>query len=267
MSTSRRSFIGGLSAGLLYLAGSQRANAQAVKPAEAKAAKPLPFVPGSWTIAVLPDTQIYTIEDLHITHHFTNQTRWIAQNAKKHNIVYVTHLGDVVHNNRPVQWETARTAMNMLDGVVPYSLLPGNHDYGPDGNTSTRDTLLSTYFPVEKFKSWPTFGGVMEENRIDNSYHLFRAGGRDWIILATEFAPRNETVAWADKILSEHPNRLCIFTTHAYMYFDDTRYDFKNRKEQYWSPHLYSLANSPGGVNDGEEMWQKMVRKDRKSVV
>jgi hypothetical protein len=43
------------------------------------------------------------------------------------------------------------------------------------------------------------------------------------------------------------------------MYSDETRYNWETRgAEQNWNPHAYS---TPGGVNDGEELWQKVVRR------
>ena len=61
----------------------------------------------------------------------------------------------------------------MLNGVVPYALVNGNHDYGANGGTADRTTYLDTYFPLSTFASWPTFGGTMVPTRLDNSYHLF----------------------------------------------------------------------------------------------
>jgi len=47
--------------------------------------------------------------------------------------------------------------------------------------------------------------------------------------------------------------------THAYLYHDSTRYDWQQKgNTQEASPHAYGTA---GGVNDGEEIWQKLVRK------
>ena len=57
-----------------------------------------------FTIAVLPDTQEYVKAYPHI---FTSQTKWIAKNIDKHNIVFVLHEGDITDNNSKIQWENA----------------------------------------------------------------------------------------------------------------------------------------------------------------
>lgn len=226
---------------------------------------PRPFVPGSWTIAVLPDTQYYSEKYPEV---FEAQTRWIAQHAKDLNIKYVLHLGDITNKNVEPQWQAATQAMARLDGVVPYAMVGGNHDYGPDGNSATRDSFFSKYFPVAKFEAWPTFGGVMKPGKIDNSYHVFEAGGEKWIVLALEWAPRDETVAWADRVLSEHPDHRGILITHAYLSSDGRRFDYaKYGRTQAATPHHYQLTKLPGRGNDGEELWQKLVRRHPNMVL
>ena len=226
---------------------------QPARPPEA-----LPFVPGSWTLVLLPDTQVYaqSYPDL-----FMDQTRWILENRVRHNIKYVLHLGDITNNNLTNQWANAQAALSLLDGVVPYALVPGNHDYGPNGGTADRTTFLNDYFPVSNFESWPTFGGVKEPGRMDNSYHLFSAGGVDWIILCFEFGPRNSVISWAQSVLDAHPNRRVILDTHAYVYYDDTRYDWASKgATQRWSPYAYGTATDADGTNDAEDLWRKLIK-------
>lgn len=218
--------------------------------------EPLPFVEGSWTLVLLPDTQLYAQDHPEI---FASQTRWIAENRDSRKIAFVLHEGDITNQNTPAQWGNARWAMSFLDGVVPYALAPGNHDYGPGGNASTRETLMNAFFPVAIFEDLPTFGGVFEKDKLDNSYHLFSAGRRDWLAIALEWGPRDEVVEWANEVLHKYPKRTAMIVTHAYMYSDDTRYDHNSRPEHHWNPHAYPTAKLPGGVNDGQDLWDKLV--------
>ena len=219
---------------------------------------PLPFVRGSWTLVVLPDTQVYVMRHPHI---FDSQTMWIVKNRRKHNIAFVLHVGDIVNNNNLPQWKNAKKSLQVLDGKVPYALAPGNHDFGAGGRADSRETMFNLFFPLERARKQPTFGGVFEAKRLDNSYHLFTAGGVDWIALALEFGPRNEVVAWAGRVLEDHPDRQAILATHAYLYSDDTRYDRSRRPDQFWNPYRYGVSGQPGGVNDGEDLWQKLVSR------
>jgi hypothetical protein len=213
------------------------------------------FQSGAYTFAVLPDTQVYALLYPGL---FDAQTAWIAANAKKHNIIYAFHLGDITNNNTPAEWQHAIDAFAIIDNVVPYAIVPGNHDYGPAGNAADRTTLMNDYFSYQRISSWPTFGGAYETGKLDNTYHLFSVGKRDFILLALEWGPRDEVIAWANHLMDNNPDRYGILITHAYLNNDDLRYDYKDTAHpQDFDPHFYATP----GVNDGEELWQKLVRK------
>jgi Calcineurin-like phosphoesterase len=224
--------------------------------------EPPAIAEGSFTIAVLPDTQKYA--EVNPTA-FAAQTEWIATNAKQRNIACALHLGDITDDNLPSQWELAADAMKKLDGQVPYFMVVGNHDYGADGHGTDRTTLFNQYFPLAAQSRAPTFGGVYdrEPERLENSYHLFTAGGRDWLVLCLEFGPRKDVVRWANDIAAQHSKRAAILVTHAYMYFDDTRFDrAKYGAAQNWNPHTYKMAEVTGDdMHDGEVLWQALVSK------
>ncbi len=225
----------------------------------------LPIEPGSWTLAILPDTQVYAES---YPQHFTAQTEWLAAHAESHNIQMVLHEGDIVDDNntrRPMdrQWDNALASISILDGVVPYALAAGNHDYGPGGNASTRDSLFNSdvYFgPNSAYATQPTVGGFYEAGRTDNSYHTFTAGGEDWLVLSLEFGPRDGVVSWANQVVSDHSDHRAMLVTHAYMYYEEERYDWATYgSSQSWNPHSYGVARLPGGVNDGQELWDDLV--------
>lgn len=214
--------------------------------------------PGAWRFAVLPDTQVYTVSYPEL---FEAQTRWIAENAERWNIRFVLHEGDVVNDNAEAQWDVAERALRRLDGRVPYVVALGNHDYGPRGSASDRTTPFVQRFPFPELAARPGFGGVFEEGRADNSYHLFDTPSGTWLVLALEFGPRDAVVEWASEVLSRHPATPAILVTHAYTYYDGTRYDRTARPDQRWSPHEYGVAKLDGGVNDGEALHRKLVRR------
>jgi hypothetical protein len=79
--------------------------------------------------------------------------------------------------------------------------------------------------------------------------------------LALEFGPRNGTVAWANRVASDYPTRKKILITHAYLYADATRYNWATQgATQIGNPHEYGPGSDPDGTNDGEELWQKLVK-------
>ncbi|MCB1218189.1 metallophosphoesterase [bacterium] len=212
-------------------------------------------VPGSWNLAVLPDTQVYS---LRYPGEYLAQTAWIVNNAERLDIRYVLHEGDIVNNNTAAEWFNAREAHRLLDGRVPYIMAPGNHDYGPSGDASTRDTLFNDYFEFELAAALPGFGGAYEQGRLDNTWHSFSAAGTDWLILALEWAPRDEVVDWACQVLEAHPAHRGMLVTHSFMYNDDTRTDHtKPAGTENYNPHDY---RTPGSINDGQQLWDKLVR-------
>jgi hypothetical protein len=240
-------------AGLLLLSARLAVCAEALPP-------PPEFVPGSWSLVLLPDTQHYCEGHPGM---FTLQTHWIARNKDKYNIRYVLGLGDITNRNTKREWQYAREAIDEIDGKVPYVLAPGNHDYTPGADVISGKTFLNEYFPLSKCQTWPTFGGAMKEGKTNNTYHLFSAGGVDWIIIALEWAPRDATVKWANEVLAKYPERKAILVTHAYLYSDSTRYDHaKKGKSQKWNPHDCAVLKKANNINDGEELWQKLVRKN-----
>jgi len=221
-----------------------------------------PFEPGSVTIVVLPDTQIYSQSYPDI---FEAQTEWVVDKADERSIVAVLHEGDITNHNNHTQWTNAHNALDLLHGVVPYVLAPGNHDYGDNGSANVRTTLMSTYFPYARLDDLDTFGGSYEPDRTESTYHLFERDGLRFVAIALEWSPRDDVLAWADGVLKQQDDRIGLIVTHAYMYFDDTRYDRVTRPDQRWSPYDYGTANDPGGVNDGQEIWDNLV-KDNPNV-
>jgi hypothetical protein len=210
----------------------------------------------SFTIAVLPDTQKYAESYPEV---FTCQTQWIAHNKDGLNIAFVLHEGDITNGNVDYQWRNASASMGVLDGVVPYAIVMGNHDMGVGGKCDSRESLFHTYFPVSRYQSLQTFGGVYEPGRLDSSYHLFTAGDIDWLVLAIEYLPRDPVLAWANQVVASYPDRRVIVLVHSYVFPDNTLYGSSADHE--WDPGEYPIATGPGSVNNGVEMWDKFVRR------
>jgi hypothetical protein len=216
-------------------------------------ATPLPY-----SIVVLPDTQYYSANypDL-----FDAQTAWIVAEHAAGNVAFVLHEGDIVDDDVAPQWTRAYNSLHVLDGVVPYVLSAGNHDYCCGGWPSDRTTMLNAYFPLSTYAGRNSFKGTFEPDRIDNSAHLLDipGGGGSWLVLSLEFGPRDTVLAWANDVARLYADTPAIVVTHAYLYDDDTRYDHVARPAQQWNPHSYPIGDNAGDANDGEEIWQKLV--------
>jgi 3',5'-cyclic AMP phosphodiesterase CpdA len=230
-----------------------------------------PPLPGkdAFTFAVLPDTQHYSekFPDTYLA-----QTRWIIEQKEPRRIVGVFHLGDITNRSTPAEWENARRAMQVLeDAGMPYCVIPGNHDYSLKGECKDRTTLLNDYFRVADLRKSPHWGGNYdkEPERLENNFQFMEAAGRKFLILGLEFGPRADVVRWANEVAAAHRDREIILLTHAFIYFDDTRYDWKTYgKKQTWNPHSYGVAKSTNDdVNDGEELWEKLISKHENFIL
>jgi len=211
---------------------------------------------GSFAVVVLPDTQYYAAEHPEI---LEAQARWIVEERSAGEIALVIHEGDLVDGDEPRQWERAARSLHELDGLVPYILSVGNHDYHRDGPFVTRRTLVNDYFSAAT--SAPGLGpsGTFEPGRIENSFQVVEPRGRPWLILSLEFGPRGAVLEWADAVAKDYADHPAIVVTHAYLDAHSTRFDHVLRPEQPWSPRAYLAEAQPDDVNDGEEIWQKLI--------
>jgi len=212
---------------------------------------------GKLRLAVLPDTQSYLESCPEI---MECQFEWLADNSE--NLDYVLHVGDITQGNTPAEWALSRLYFDKLNNKIPYAIALGNHDMGsgPNKFADVRDSSLANkYFPVDELKNLSGLEGNFEKDKIDNTYHLFEKGDHKWLILSLEFGPRNEVLDWANNIVSEHPDHKVILITHAYMYVGEKR----QSEGDNWRAHGYGVGQETGAkaVNDGEEIWEKLVKK------
>lgn len=209
---------------------------------------------GTWSLALLPDTQYYSQDHPDV---FIRQTEWLVKNREKHRILFMLHEGDIVNVDLPVQWENARKALDVLKGQLPYALSLGNHDYDmskPGG----RSTLINEYFTAKDYQQNESVG-FFEEGKMENSWHTFTAPTGKFMVLALEFGPRDEVLVWANQIAARHPEHTIIVVTHAHTYWDSTLFDWaKYGEKQAWNPKIYPMAKV-SSVNDGMDVWNKLV--------
>jgi len=216
--------------------------------------------PNPFTIVVLPDTQRYSFKYPEI---FIAQTEWIIAQKGSLSIAFVIHEGDLVdtYNSRE-QYEVADEAMSLLDGEVPYSIAIGNHDYTSCPNLEFqadkpnygRDAaLFNEYFGPQRFAEYPWYGGHFQEGN-ENAYYLLDAGGTEFLMICLEFSPRDETLQWANEIVSQYKDRKVIVVTHAYLNYDNTRIADDD------PIGMIGYGCSDDG-NGAEDIWQKFISK------
>lgn len=202
---------------------------------------------GSPTLVLMPDTQCYTLFAPEV---MEAQTRFIEEQLTSRNIVHMAHLGDITDRSSQEEWERAHHALAPLFGRLSMTLVSGNHDLGEEGRADTRVSRMdSTFAPTDLMVDGTFDGGVQ------NSFTLVEDR---LLVLGLEFAPRAAVVAWANEVLTAHPERAAIVVTHAYLGPDGERYDHEGDTPQDFSPYQYGVATG-GDVHDGEELWRELI--------
>ncbi|MBQ7813923.1 MAG: metallophosphoesterase [Thermoguttaceae bacterium] len=235
----------------------------------------------AWTMVVIPDPQAYSRYGRN-QGIFELMTAWIAENKDALSIRQVLCVGDLVESNGLQKadgkfanqtgrqmWTSCSRAFERLDGVVPYVLCTGNHDYGPDifpegthygvRSSETRDSLFGEFFPMERNPLWKDvvvecFPNAFDKKTLENAAYEFEGtGGQKILVVSLEFAPRPETLEWAKALFArpEYANHFGIVLTHSYLrpYTAGLERDVKEG---------YGLSKAGGAA--GETIWQKLAQ-------
>ena len=176
-----------------------------------------PSPPEDFTVVVFPDTQYYSDR---FPDTFSLQARWIEDNRNELNIVFVVHVGDLVDTSTSRrQWENADNSMRELDGIVPYLVVPGNHDGPPDYQYS----FFNKYFGPGRFGPFDHYGGNYPPDSNQNNYAFFSAGEYEFLVLGMEYCAEGFPISWADSVLGAHKNHNVIVVTHDFLENDGRR--------------------------------------------
>ena len=209
-------------------------------------------------LIMVPDTQRYTAFFPDI---MRAQFTWIRDVVGSLNVKYVVHVGDVTEDNSPQEWILADEMFSLLDGVVPYTVVPGNHDIDEARQASERYHSASSFnavFSPKRFAGRSWWGGN-KAPRADNSFGYFKAGGQQFLVLGLEYGPTDETLVWANSVTDNHADQhKVIVVTHSYMDQDDTRLGEGDN----YSPHKMNPT-----WNDGDQMWEKFVKRNGNIVM
>lgn len=174
-----------------------------------------------FTLAVMPDTQ-YLFDGPSIDKAPVEASlRYLLEHGKDENIVFLSHLGDLTQNGAAPEFAAISEAFELLDRRgVGYSVLAGNHDVKSSSTDQRGATPYLDVFGPSRFKGHRTFGGASADGY--NTYHLFRAAGREWLVLALDWRLSDQGYAWARSVLAAHPRTPVILTTHELVVEDDT---------------------------------------------
>lgn len=209
-----------------------------------------------FSIIVLPDAQTYSKLRPDI---FKKQIEWIKENVDSLNIKFVVNVGSLVDTGNSIpQWNIVNKSVSMLDGYVPYLIVPGDHDY--NGDVRLRDrTNFNTFFNYKRFVDYSWYGGHYPQDGNENNYGLFGGDGSgDFLILGLDFCPSDDDLAWADDIINKYSDRKVILFTYAYLNGNGERITFGRPN---------SCSNSGVKGNEGEDIYKKLIGNHQNIVL
>jgi len=220
-----------------------------------------------FSIITLPDTQNYTKIPANFKH-FENQIQWIIKNKNKENIVFISHLGDVISNKKgylsyfcPIykyfnakimlpQYSKASNLFYKLDNnEIPYSVVPGNHDYDCiEGPVVWRGTWnFKNFFGADRYKDkkWFLDHDISERNMVQK----FSVNGQDFLHIGMEYKPSDKAIKFAQEIIIQNINIPVIITTHHYLEpGDEPRFN-----------HFPKETPNSSGKNNPEQLFKKLI--------
>jgi hypothetical protein len=210
-----------------------------------------------FAVILLPDTQFYSKR---YPETYYRQTQWIFDHRDKLNVKFVIHLGDITHNNIHEQWEVADKAHRVLDKAnIAYSMVPGNHEMPKIGTGEDRErntTKYNKYFGPGRFSSKSWYGGHMGTTN-DNNFTFFEWKNLKFMVVSLEFAPRDEALEWANKVIEQYKERRVIVVTHCYLDMCEAGNTGCGRYR-----NDCSIAYNLEG-NGGDTIWEKLVSKHK----
>ncbi|MFA7601422.1 MAG: serine/threonine protein phosphatase [Novosphingobium sp.] len=235
---------------------------------------------------------------------FLEQMRYIADNVESRggDIAFVTSLGDVWQHQtlsidpehekrgfrrianpmmdkhfaptdkvRTVEMPMAHKGYSLLDGKVPFSVVPGNHDHDamwmnalppsagrPSGAAATSPRATLHAGGVSNFNAVFGAGSQFFKGRdwyVDSfnggasSAQIFTAGGYRFLHIGLQFDPPNDVLAWAATVIARYPGLPTIVSTHDYL-------DTKGRRRP--NPMVDNAAIDPQD-NSPQMVWDKLI--------
>ena len=218
-----------------------------------------------FSIAVIPDSQAYVNYAAQTTSPkpyvidqwkiYYRQTEFIARNSVQNggDFSFALHVGDHVEHSAKYssEWELAAKCFENLNGQIPVLTVPGNHDYDKFSrftHQSSGSQNFNKYFGPDsvffKDKSW--YKGSFADGK--NSYAIFDACGRQFLVIGLEVNPDDNAIRWAQSVLDENKTLPAIILTHAYLHYKREKsgknatgnFKYTNaryrRKESDWTP-------------------------------
>ena len=201
----------------------------------------------AYSFAVVGDIQ-------KLTFHYPSQLdtlyEWIRDNAESKKIKYVVGLGDITDTNSISEYKRVNQAYSKIDGVVPFSIIRGNHD-----RNLSSSRLYDTFITQELYGDEIT--GSYDSTML-NTYRIIQVGSIKYLFMNLDFLLKNEVISWADKVISENKDCHVIVSTHIYMTYNGDYYKLAGEN---------GIGTKYNCENNGSTLWSKLLSRHETIVM
>lgn len=233
-----------------------------------------PLFSQDFTLAVIPDIQNYTYFRCQKENGFPydyseilfSQMEYLKNNSTKNGgkINFAIQLGDLVESRgtKDSEWELADKAFSILDGELPYLVVPGNHDcdkwiYKNGNNKISGFTKYTNYFGPDSrhFKDKEYYCGNYHDL---NSFARISVDDKNFLIIGLEIEPDDDVLNWVQDIINKNQDCAVILFMHEYLLLVNDPYN-PGFAMKIKSVDLRDddIGNSPQAI------WDKLIRKNQ----
>lgn len=207
----------------------------------------------TYKIMIVPDIQNYNDNssrfkylDSIANYYLTNLSNYVA----------CFQVGDITNNNQLWQYQNANDHFfsKFPEGEKPYFCL-GNHDYGNNGKSDRRFSNIPSFM-------WAQFDVKKDESEFENYVRFLKIGETRYAVMDLEFAPRDETLIWANEIVNNNPTTPFIILTHVFTNKYGQIHDVTD-SNVYYPGSQKSYVMGGDYINDSMEIFNKLIKNNR----
>lgn len=201
----------------------------------------------AYSFAVIGDIQTLTYS---YPQQLTSLYGWIRDNAESKKIKYAIGLGDITEKNTIAEYDRVKQAYALIDGVVPFSIIRGNHD---------RAGLSSSVFDANITKALyaDEITGAFDDT-MRNTYRILQVGQVKYLFMNLDYLLLDPVLEWANKVISENKDCHVIVSTHIYMSQTGSYYKLDTSS---------GIGTKYGCQNNGQGLWDKLLSQHENIVM
>ena len=201
----------------------------------------------AYSFAVIGDIQTLTYS---YPEQLNTLYSWIRDNAESKKIKFAVGLGDITEKNAVPEYTRVKNAYKLIDGIVPFSIIRGNHDRSGLHSSVYDSQITQAEYGDEITGSF--------DNTMLNTYRILQVGQVKYLFMNLDYLLLDPVLDWANKVISENSDCQVIVSTHIYMSHSGSFYDMDGTS---------GIGTKYGCQNNGQDLWDKLLSKHKNIVM